>query len=75
MMDNQCYYCEQIFTSKEKLYEHLEVHSEPESEQKIKRKKERIRKQGESSLSNDEILEQFNDVKSGESSRMTQKSD
>lgn len=26
-MSHQCYYCEQIFDSKEKLYDHLEVHS------------------------------------------------
>ncbi len=29
-MSHQCYYCDQIFDSKEKLYDHLEVHSEPE---------------------------------------------
>jgi len=73
-MDHQCYYCDQIFTSKDQLYEHLEVHSEPVSEQKKKTKKKTVLKQGESSLSDDEILDQFNDTKSGESSRMTQKS-
>jgi len=26
-LSHQCYYCEQIFDSKEKLYDHLEVHS------------------------------------------------
>jgi hypothetical protein len=26
-MAHQCYYCDQIFDSKEKLYDHLEVHS------------------------------------------------
>ena len=35
-MDNQCYYCEQIFESKEKLYEHLIVHSNPRMELKNK---------------------------------------
>ncbi len=29
-MAHQCYYCDQIFDSKEKLYDHLEVHSETE---------------------------------------------
>ena len=28
-MGHECYYCDQIFDSKEKLYEHLEVHSKP----------------------------------------------
>ncbi len=57
-MGHQCYYCQQIFDSKEKLYEHLEVHS----------------KSGLSSFSEDEIIEQFNDTKSGEPSRMSSKS-
>ncbi len=30
MKMNQCYYCEQIFETKERLYEHLEVHSDIE---------------------------------------------
>ena len=53
-MVHQCYICEQIFDSKEKLYEHLEVHSKP----------------GLSPLSDDEIIEQFNESKGGEPSRM-----
>ena len=57
-MVHQCYICEQIFDSKEKLFEHLEVHS-----------KTRL-----SSLSEDEIIEQFNETKSGEPSRMSSKS-
>ncbi len=57
-MVHQCYICEQIFDSKEKLFEHLEVHS-----------KTRL-----SSLSEDEIIEQFNESKSGEPSRMSSKS-
>ena len=32
-MTHQCYYCEQIFDTKEKLYEHLEVHSKTQREQ------------------------------------------
>ena len=58
IMGHQCYYCQQIFDSKEKLDEHLEVHS----------------KTGLSSSSEDEIIEQFNDTKSGETSRMSSKS-
>ncbi len=58
IMGHQCYYCQQIFDSKEKLDEHLEVHS----------------KTGLSSSSEDEIIEQFNDTKSGEASRMSSKS-
>jgi len=27
---NQCYYCEQIFATKENLYDHLEIHSDDE---------------------------------------------
>ena len=38
-MDQHCYYCGQIFDSKEKLYDHLEVHSKPESEQQKVRAK------------------------------------
>ena len=57
-MVHQCYICEQIFDSKEKLYEHLEVHS----------------KTGLSPLNEDEIIEQFNESKLGEPSRMSSKS-
>ncbi len=38
-MIHQCYYCEQIFESKEKLYDHLDVHSKPERTQIKSRKK------------------------------------
>ncbi len=57
-MVHQCYICEQIFDSKEKLDEHLEIHSNP----------------GQSSLSEEEVMEQFNATKSGEPSRMSSKS-
>jgi len=57
-MVHQCYICEQIFDSKEKLFEHLEVHS-----------KTRL-----SPLNEDEIIEQFNESKSSEPSRMSSKS-
>lgn len=73
-MDNQCYYCEQIFDSKEKLYDHLEVHSETQEKQKKKPKKESKKKpEGESELSEEEIMEQFNRTKSGEAARMSSK--
>jgi hypothetical protein len=54
-MINQCYFCKKIFDSKEKLFEHLAVHSKP----------------GLSSLSEEEVMEQFNATKNGESSRMS----
>jgi len=57
-MVHQCYICEQIFDSKEKLFEHLDVHSKP----------------GLSSLSEDEVMEQFKSTKSDEPSRMSTRS-
>ena len=57
-MVHQCYFCDQIFDSKEKLDEHLDVHSKP----------------GLSSLTEDEVIEQFNATKNGEASRMSFKS-
>ena len=70
-MDNQCYYCEQVFDSKEKLYDHLEVHSETEEKQKKSKKELKKKSAGESELSEEEIIEQFNRTKSGEPSRMS----
>ena len=32
---HQCYYCEQLFDSKEELYEHLEIHSDVEQNREI----------------------------------------
>ncbi len=57
-MVHQCYICNKIFDSKEKLFEHLDVHAKP----------------GLSSLSEDEVMEQFKSTKSGETSRMSSKS-
>jgi len=31
----QCYYCEQLFDSKEELYNHVEVHSDVERNREI----------------------------------------
>jgi uncharacterized C2H2 Zn-finger protein len=43
---HQCYYCEQIFDSKEDLYQHVEIHSDIERNKEIadrqKRKKEKL---------------------------------
>ncbi len=38
-MSHQCYYCDQIFESKEKLYDHLEVHSDSKEKQETKLRK------------------------------------
>jgi len=38
-LSHQCYYCEQIFDSKEKLFEHLEVHSKAVENEHEKEKK------------------------------------
>ncbi len=43
---HQCYYCEQLFDSKEELYEHVEVHSDNERNKEIMdRKKQAQQKQ------------------------------
>ena len=36
---HQCYYCEQLFDSKEQLYDHVEVHSDIERNREIMSKK------------------------------------
>ena len=78
---HQCYYCEQLFETKEKLYDHLDIHAKTSEKQTKKRKKTKnepenknIVEVGESTLSEDEIIEQFNASKSGEPSRMSSKS-
>lgn len=42
---HQCYYCEQLFESKERLYEHVEIHSDIERNREIRNRKKK--KQGE----------------------------
>ena len=37
-MSHQCYYCDQIFDSKEKLFDHLEVHADIKEKQEKKPK-------------------------------------
>jgi len=80
-LNHECYYCGQILETKEKLYDHLDVHSKTSEKQAKKRKKTKNESEnknmvqvGESILSEDEIMEQFNTSKSGEPSRMSAKS-
>ena len=37
-MSHQCYYCDQMFESKEKLFDHLEVHADTKDKQQKKSK-------------------------------------
>jgi len=41
---HQCYYCEQIFDSKEALYDHVEIHSDIERNQEIMDRKKKVKK-------------------------------
>jgi len=41
---HQCYICKQIFDSKEKLFEHLEIHSDTTRNQELKEKKKELKK-------------------------------
>jgi len=77
-MSHQCYYCEHFFDSKDKLYEHLKVHSITKKKQKKKKRKnkEKLEKRslieaGLSTLSEDKILEQFKETKRGKPSRIS----
>ncbi len=36
VMMHECYYCEQLFDTKEKLYDHLDVHSRTKGQQEDK---------------------------------------
>ena len=47
-MIHQCYYCEQISNTKEKLYQHLEVHAKTKDEQE-KEKQQNEKKQSKTS--------------------------
>jgi hypothetical protein len=38
-LSHQCYYCDQIFDSKEQLFDHLEVHGDTKESQEKKPKK------------------------------------
>ena len=41
---HQCYYCEQIFESKESLFDHVEVHSDVERNREITNRKKKEKK-------------------------------
>lgn len=41
---HQCYYCDQIFESKEQLYDHVEIHSDIERNREITERKKQIKK-------------------------------
>ena len=41
---HQCYYCEQLFDSKEALYDHVDIHSDIERNQEIMDEKKKARK-------------------------------
>ena len=42
---HQCYYCEQIFDSKEQLYDHVEIHSDSERNKEILERKKQASKE------------------------------
>ncbi len=46
---HQCYYCEQIFDSKEQLFEHVEIHSDIERNKEVMSQKKRVVKKNQSS--------------------------
>jgi hypothetical protein len=41
---HQCYYCEQLFDSKEALYDHVDIHSDIERNQEIMDEKRKAKK-------------------------------
>ena len=41
---HQCYYCEQLFDSKEAMYDHVDVHSDIERNQEIMDEKKKAKK-------------------------------
>ena len=41
---HQCYYCEQLFDSKEALYDHVDIHSDIERNQEIMDEKKNAKK-------------------------------
>ena len=41
---HQCYYCEQIFESKEDLFQHVEVHSDVEINKEIIERQKKVGK-------------------------------
>ena len=41
---HQCYYCEQIFESKEDLFQHVEIHSDVERNKEIIERQKKVSK-------------------------------
>ena len=41
---HQCYYCEQMFDSKEDLFDHVEIHSDIERNNEIMNRKKQAKK-------------------------------
>jgi hypothetical protein len=41
---HQCYYCEQIFDTKEQLYDHVEVHSDIERNKEITERRKKAKR-------------------------------
>jgi len=52
-MVHQCYICEQIFDSSEKLFEHLAIHSNTARNQELEEKKKELKKKLEKILKKD----------------------
>ncbi len=52
-MVHQCYICQQIFDSSEKLFEHLAIHSDTTRNQELKEKKKELKKKLEKTLKKD----------------------
>jgi len=44
MSMHQCYYCEQIFDSKEDLFQHVEIHSDIERNKEIADRQKKLNK-------------------------------
>lgn len=47
---HQCYYCEQLFESKEKLYDHLEVHSDSDRNKELQNRKRKTGARGKAKV-------------------------
>ena len=47
---HQCYYCEQMFNSKEELFEHVEIHSDIERNNEIVNRKKQAEKKDQTNL-------------------------
>lgn len=52
-LSHECYYCDQVFYSKEKLFDHLEVHSDINLNKESKSSEKVLNKKLEKSLKKD----------------------